>query len=277
MGLSARSGRSPLRGDRPEGPRAGPYAHASDPGRHAVSLAPQAQESPPIPDCDMGTRAVFLDFGGTLVHSQEDMRPLFEEAARRCDAELPWTEFLQANDEEWESLWPRAPEFLGKVPSFADTVHERSLRRVGMDHKIPDMVQAIREEALSPRWHAPFPEAAEVLGELKRRGCGPHLISNNVDYLPLVLRNLGWGEAFGTVTYSQEVGAMKPDPRIFRTALERAHVAASEAMVVGDSLRSDVEGARRVGISSVWIDRKDLAPRPGVTRIRNLREVLALL
>jgi putative hydrolase of the HAD superfamily len=75
---------------------------------------------------------------------------------------------------------------------------------------------------------------------------------------------------------SSEHGYMKPHPSIFEAALKLAGVSAGDAMMVGDSLTQDIEGARRVGMRGVLVRRAD-APAAqsdaGVTVIRSLREL----
>jgi len=58
---------------------------------------------------------------------------------------------------------------------------------------------------------------------------------------------------------SAGVGVAKPDPEIFRLALARAGTLAEETVMVGDSWRSDVVGARNSGIRPVWFNRFHLA------------------
>ena len=206
-------------------------------------------------------RAVFFDFGGTLTHSCADLLPVFQRAARRAGTELPWEEFLRANEECWGELWPRAPEMVGHTPSFADLVHERALRRVGVERSLETLVQYIREEALSPRWHEPYPETQETLSRLGALGFSLHVISGHVDYLPVILQNLGWSSVFETVTFTQEVGCTKPDPRVFQFALRRAGYDPADTVYVGDSWTADYLGARGAGMAAVWLNR-DGRPAP---------------
>ena len=58
---------------------------------------------------------------------------------------------------------------------------------------------------------------------------------------------------------SGEVGAAKPDPRIFEYACERFGVAPSAAVYVGDRLDTDAIGAASAGLTGVWLDRKGAA------------------
>lgn len=225
----------------------------------------------------MSLRAVFFDFGGTLVRSLDNMLPLFREAARKTRLDVPWAEFARANEQSWVELWPDAPRLLGKLPSFADQVHERALRRVGAQGPIDRMVRCIREEAVSPRWHPPFPETIRTLRELRELGLSLHVVSNNVDYLPLLLENLGWVGTFDSVTYSQELGASKPDPRLFRYALERAGCMPEDTVHVGDSWESDYLGARAVGMGAIWLNRRGRPPPVACPEIRDLTALRPLL
>jgi len=63
------------------------------------------------------------------------------------------------------------------------------------------------------------------------------------------------------VLSSAACGIRKPNPRIFQIALERWHLASSEAVMVGDTLGADILGARNAGIYSIWITRR--ADKPG--------------
>jgi phosphoglycolate phosphatase-like HAD superfamily hydrolase len=129
----------------------------------------------------MAPKAVFLDFGGTLVRPLPGLLPLVRRAARRTGAVGEWEAFEAACDGPWAELWPNAPRMVGQRPSFADLVHERALRQCRVEGSIDALVAAIREEATSPRWHPPFPEVDRTLDDLRARGYDLHLVSNNVD------------------------------------------------------------------------------------------------
>jgi len=202
------------------------------------------------------------------------MLPLFQAAAARAGVTVPWDAFREANDTAWEELWPTAPGLVGATPSFADRVHERALRQAGATGPVEEMVRAIRDEAVSPRWHVPYPDSEEVLRALRANDLRLHLVSNNVDYLPVLVRNLGWSGLFASITYSQEVGASKPDPRIFRRALERSGSPPDGVVHVGDSWEADVLGARAAGVPAIWLNRTG---RPAPTDCRQIPDLRALL
>jgi putative hydrolase of the HAD superfamily len=66
------------------------------------------------------------------------------------------------------------------------------------------------------------------------------------------LTEYGLDGFFGVVTISSDVGYLKPHPKIFQHALDALGVAAEETMMVGDSLRCDVAGAKGLGLVAVW-------------------------
>nr|MCU0237708.1 YjjG family noncanonical pyrimidine nucleotidase [Acidobacteriota bacterium] len=57
---------------------------------------------------------------------------------------------------------------------------------------------------------------------------------------------------FKAIVISEEVGIAKPDPRIFRPALEKIGVAAADVLYVGDSVTSDMAAARNAGMDFCW-------------------------
>ena len=76
---------------------------------------------------------------------------------------------------------------------------------------------------------------------------------------------------------SAEVGYRKPSPIIFQKALEQLKVKPQEAVMVGDTLEADVEGARKLGIKTILIDperaRRDEKPEGADAIIKSLREL----
>jgi len=105
------------------------------------------------------------------------------------------------------------------------------------------------------RAYRAFPESAEVLSELRRRGYRLAICSNNSDIVLDQLQVTGLAGYFETVTYSEEAGAEKPHPLIFQVALRRMGVDASQAWHVGDSHPADMVGAQQAGLFPIWVKR----------------------
>jgi len=66
---------------------------------------------------------------------------------------------------------------------------------------------------------------------------------------------------FTFVVFAHEVGLEKPHPAMFRAACRKAGCAEDEFMHVGDSVRSDVQGANAIGAFAVWLNRSGV-PKP---------------
>ena len=80
------------------------------------------------------------------------------------------------------------------------------------------------------------------------------IVSNATSQLPrFALKKSGLIRFFQVVVVSRDLGVRKPDPEIFRYALERLKVRPEEAIHVGDSMKHDVKGAKKAGIKVVWI------------------------
>lgn len=89
----------------------------------------------------------------------------------------------------------------------------------------------------------------EALSERYRLG----IVSNFYGNLEAVCQGIGLAPLFAAIVDSHRVGAEKPDPAIFRAALEPLCATPETTLLVGDSLRRDREGARRIGMGFIWI------------------------
>lgn len=65
----------------------------------------------------------------------------------------------------------------------------------------------------------------------------------------------GLDGVFEFEVFSQDYGIEKPDERIFRKVMEQAKCSNDEWMHIGDSLQNDVDGANRIGATSIWLNR----------------------
>ncbi len=188
-------------------------------------------------------------------------------AARRCARELwyatpahAWC--LRVGISSWEGLWCR---FEGEAEStrwlrgWAPTYRRDAWRLALAEQSVEDAALAA---ALGERFgrerrarHETFPDAAPALAEL----AADHelvLVTNGATCLQHEkLAASGLGDRFGAVVVSAEVGVGKPNAAIFRHALALLSCAPSNAVMVGDSLARDVEGAVAAGLGAVWLNR----------------------
>ena len=112
-----------------------------------------------------------------------------------------------------------------------------------------------------------IPGAPETIRRLKGRTQVGVVTNNTVAEQVEKLAFLGLDRSVDFMVTSEEIGAAKPDPKIFRAALARAGASPQEAVMVGDSWASDVRGARTVGIRPLWFNRFR-APPPERVAVR---------
>ena len=90
----------------------------------------------------------------------------------------------------------------------------------------------------------------------------------------------GLRDCFAHIVLSEEVGCQKPNPRIYEEALRMNGISSEEAVMIGDSWNSDIQGAINAGIDQIWI-RKSQDPLPNGQSatyiVKSLAEVMEIL
>jgi HAD superfamily hydrolase (TIGR01549 family) len=119
-----------------------------------------------------------------------------------------------------------------------------------------------------------YEDTLPVLEELRAHGLELGLVSNTARDLEAFVRHhkLDVDVALSSGAH----GKVKPDPSIFRAALDRLGVAPEDAAMVGDSPEDDVEGARAIGMRAFLVDRDDRFPEIE-ERLGDLRALPAAL
>jgi HAD superfamily hydrolase (TIGR01549 family) len=208
-------------------------------------------------------KGVVFDFHATLVDTR-DSGTWIEAARQRLDR--PPSGPTAAGSAEFNSL----REFLDRVWEHAVTVDpgsERDLsqerhhdvfrrtveQRSAVDPDVdPELIEALY--AVMPDQWAAFDDALPVLRELKARGLRVVVLSNTGLDIRACLDRAGILELIDGLVLSYEVGAVKPNPQIFRFALDRLEVPAGQALMVGDNWRDDAGGAA-LGIRTLILPR----------------------
>jgi HAD superfamily hydrolase (TIGR01549 family) len=123
-----------------------------------------------------------------------------------------------------------------------------------------------------------YDDVKDTLTDLVARDFRLGLISNSHRRLDSFQSHFNLDGLISVAVSSIELGVMKPHPAIFHAALTQMRVGAEQAVMVGDSLVHDVDGARQVGMRAIWLSRGATQAAHGdVSTIRSLRELPALL
>ena len=193
--------------------------------------------------------AVTFDVNGTLV-GLVDPVPKLEQLLKQWGVKRPLDTIRRAFETEGTVYAARALE-AHEPAAFATLQRECTgvfLAEVGADALDPDefapsYVGAMQFEVL--------PDVRESLRRLRRCGLTLAIVANFDLTLHERLESLGLAQEFALVVTPADAGAAKPDPAIFRVALERLGVPAERALHVGDGA-ADESGARAAGMQFRW-------------------------
>jgi HAD superfamily hydrolase (TIGR01509 family) len=120
-------------------------------------------------------------------------------------------------------------------------------------------------------WCATADGTRETLERLRAAGLRLGVVSNSDGRVDSALRAAGLRDCFEVVVDSALFGAEKPDPAIFRAALDALGVAPEETLYVGDLYEVDVLGARAAGIDAILLLPETATAPEGVRRVASLR------
>lgn len=216
--------------------------------------------------------AVLFDFSGTLFRLEgdeswvEDLitadgRPLDAAESAEVLRRMTAPEQLVRFDERGQYAW----EHRDLSAELHREAYMAVLRQSGIEQGRADRLY---DRMVDPLEWTPYPDADAVLKSLDAQGIPVAVVSNIAfDVRPSFAAH-GWEREVALYALSFEIGAMKPDPRIFEWTLERLGVAAEAALMVGDSREND-GGATALGCRFAWVD-----PLPTTDRLDGLRSAL---
>jgi putative hydrolase of the HAD superfamily len=191
---------------------------------------------------------LLFDFGGTLDADGVAWKDRFYGLWRSEGADLTREAFdrafYAADDALVGALPPALPlaETAGRLAAGIGEALETSDR--SLPRRVAERFTADSLDALS--------RSAALLARLSSR-YKLGVVSNFYGNLETVCREAGIGRYLSAAVDSAEVGCSKPDPAIFRAALEKVSAGAAEAVFIGDSPARDMAGARGVGMRHVLV------------------------
>lgn len=185
--------------------------------------------------------------------------------------------YCRLNNENWEAL--ERGEFTKErilVRRYEQLFESLNIKNQSAENINRDYLAALADKSFV------FGESEPLLREMKKRGKKIYLVTNGVKFVQdgriarSPLKNL-----FDGVFISEEIGYEKPDIRFF-AAVEKGIPGfdKSRAVVIGDSISSDIKGANNYGLDCIWLNEKG-APAPQNLKItviiKSLNELYDIL
>ncbi len=225
-------------------------------------------------------KAVFFDVGGTLLKVHPSVGEVYTRHARPYGFSQP----AEAVDREFRKQWRQMGGIasLGRQSGVAAEKkfwRELVLRvfdRFGGLDDFENYFEHIYEVFKGKDSWRIFDDVveSEIFLKLKQRGVVLGVISNWDSRLSHTLTAIGLAKHFDFVLVSAEVGAAKPDRKIFDEALRLSGVRPEQACHVGDEPETDILGARNVGIDAILVDRKGRYGNDVKPKVRSFLELV---
>ena len=232
----------------------------------------------------MAAKAVFFDVDFTLIYPG----PMFRSEGYRAFCERHG---MQVDEARFDAAVASAASLLDgpdDVPYDAE-IFVRYTRHIiermgGRGLSVDACAREIYAEWAASQHFELYDEVPAVLRQLASAGIRLGLISNSHRCLASFQSHFELRGLIAATVSSSEHGLMKPHPSIFAAALQLVNVPAADAVMVGDSVRQDVDGALRAGMRAVLLHRS-ASPHPrelefatsGVPEIRSLTELPPLV
>ena len=192
---------------------------------------------------------VFLDVGGVLFSDDSYFDALYSAIA---DASPGTTR--KVYDERFRAL--RAAQSEPFTEALVSTFVPDASR-----HK---SVRASADERWEAHGYSPdelypeVPEALRALAATYKLAC----ITNHFSWIRDRARDAGFADLVSAWTISAELGAEKPDPKLFAHTLEQAGAPADHVVMVGDRLDRDITPAKSLGMRTIWVLRNEAPDEP---------------
>lgn len=223
-------------------------------------------------------KALYFDLDHTLWDFEANSALAFKSLFQEYDVALDLQQFLAVYIPNNNVYWKLYRQ--GKIDK--ETLRFERLKTVfdtlnyPATHALIDDLSDAYIQVL-PEYNTLFDGAIELLTALQPH-YALHVITNGFqDVQYFKMKNSGLLPFFETVTDSSSVGVKKPDPKIFEHALRVGQVAPSEAIMIGDNLEADIEGALATGMHAVHFMPLEKINPTHYTEIEKLHELKFLL
>lgn len=206
-------------------------------------------------------RYILFDLGGTLMRARGDWRPVYQ----RADQAL--ADSLSAHHIELDAKIFRArlhQYYEQRDKDLAEITYHFILRELLRELGYIEVAESILRSALDAmysitqtNWELED-DAYATIQKLKSQNYHLGIFSNAGDDQDVqeLIENFGVRPYFDFALTSAACYYRKPHPRAFEIALAQWNIEPAEAAMIGDSLQADINGAKKLGMQTIWITRR---------------------
>lgn len=209
-------------------------------------------------------QVIFLDAVGTLFGVEGSVGEQYVKVANRFGVHLSPDALNRAFYKSFKAAAPpafsgtEAAEIQVKEYTWWLEIAVQTFKEADAFHYFPDFGRFFAHLydyfATAEPWFV-YPDVADALKRWQQLGIPLGILSNFDSRIYSVLKSLNLADYFTSVTLSTEVGAAKPNPKIFEIALQKHSCPAHAAWHIGDSFEEDYQAAKAVGLKGIWLRR----------------------
>ncbi|MFC4304754.1 HAD family hydrolase [Cohnella boryungensis] len=232
--------------------------------------------------CRYGAEATGLDEDELEASVRKEARALYETYET-----FGFTQMIGINP--FEALWgrfergehPMFRKLQELAPAYREGAWTKGLAALGIDNPGLGLQLAEMFPAQRRKLKYVYDETFALLDELKQSyklllltNGSPDLQQEKLDGVPELI------PYFDAIVISGNYGEGKPSSKLFAHAMEQIGITAEDGVMVGDKLTTDILGANRIGMTSVWINRHDIVRSDEIIpayEIKSLSELPELL
>lgn len=193
-------------------------------------------------------KAVIFDLDGTLLNRDESVKLFIETQYDRLNKlvrHIPKKKFVR----RFIELDDRGYVWKDKV--YQQLVNEFEITDITWEELLQDYLSQFKNNCSS------FPNLISMLEELRFNNLVLGVITNGKGHFQMDnIKAMGIEEYFDVILISEWEGIKKPDPQIFKRALDQLNVTSNECIFVGDHPDNDIKAAQNVGMKGIW--KKDI-------------------
>jgi len=189
-------------------------------------------------------KAVLFDLDGTLLNRDESIKGFVNhqyERLKKWVGHIPKDKYIT----RFIELDKRGYVWKDKV--YQQLIQEFDISKMTLEDLLQDYISEFRFNCV------PFDNLIQMLEDLKSKNVLLGMITNGYGQFQMDnIKALGIERYFDVILVSEWEGIKKPDPEIFKKALEKLDVPPEQSIFVGDHPKNDVKAAQSIGMKGIW-------------------------
>ncbi|WP_298285676.1 YjjG family noncanonical pyrimidine nucleotidase [uncultured Lutibacter sp.] len=222
----------------------------------------------------MNIKHIFFDLDHTLWDFETNSDIAFETIFKKHEVNVSLNKFLNYYRGINENYWKLYRE---------EKITKEELRYGRLKQAFTKIKHEVKDDLINmlavdyievlPNNNQLFEGAYEILDHLKPN-YKLHIITNGFNEVQSKkLENSGLQGYFDKIITSEDAGVKKPNPIIFKYALEQAKACSTESIMIGDNWEADVMGAINTGIDAIYFNYHKKSVAENIKSVNNLLEI----